>query len=232
MAPTTTVLVLAAAAGLVAVLATRSAMTEAFEPAFEPVGTCWKDVKGSFEVKRILWAAQTLAWRIMGHLLTHHADSPFTTTLLRQSKLELRLPTKTGAGIVDFDAATGCVTLNLDHPAVRRVPGEMLAAVRVYAANVSKAVLHALASVHGPVGTAAHNKAYDFYATVVVDEMAGPRHVLTKLVSAATAPPSPAPPVPARCAAAAKNPARFAECCAAKALRDQVDDACSKPFTY
>ncbi len=160
---------------------------------FEPIGTCWKDMKGGFELKRILWAAQTLAWRVMGRLLSHHADSPYTKDLLRKSKLEFRLPTDPDADVAEFDAETGCVALNLDHPAMQRVPDalmkkavrdmtpEDIARTLLYANSVTKAVVHALASVHGRVGTAAHDKAYDFYAYVIVNEMSGPKHVMTKL---------------------------------------------------
>lgn len=251
MTPRVTVALLAAAT-LAALFFTDSA--GGFE-GFEPVGTCWKDVRGSFEVKRILWAAQTLAWRVVGHLLTRHPDSPYTKDLLRKSKLEFRLPSTVDDGnannddgaVVSFDETTGCLDLNLDHPAVHRLPDGVMkkkaadatpqdtARTLAYAANVAKAVVHALASVHGKVGTAAHDKAYNFYASVIVDEMAGPRHLRMPLVTGkgkTTKPPVTGKDTPRRCSAVAKSPAKFAECCAAKALRDETDDVCSQPFTF
>lgn len=245
MLTTKTVVALAALAMVVVMLLQRRVVE-----GFEPVGTCWKDVEDTFEVKRILWAAQTLAWRITGHLLTHHADSPYTRDLLRKSKLELKLPTTFGNDdIVKFDAATGCVALDLHHPAMQRLPDSTMKKkmadvtpeekqrLRAYTTNVTKAVVHALASVHGRVGTDAHNKAYEFYATVMVNEMAGPKHLLTQLATTTTSTKPSAKQQtkpsgnPRRCSSA-KNPVKFAECCASKALRDQVDDACTKPFTF
>jgi hypothetical protein len=254
---------LAAGAAMIAagVLMARDGWTEGFEP----VGTCWRNMKGSDQAKKLLWIMQTLVWRVVAHLLAEHPTSTFTKDLLAKSKLELTLASSRNRNFVEFESTTGCIVVNLDHPVIKRVPDETMRkdkasaaqdfiAVYAYAVAVVRAAVHALAVVHGAVGTPAHNRAHEFYSTVMVKEMGTPKYVLTPL-TATTTTTTTATAVntttstttttatttatntaragavaPQRCASLTGS--KLVDCCAAKAAVNEIDNACNKPFVF